>query len=189
MEVRQESTTALTEYAKISIAFEVRSVFDVAVQKHGSGQYVLTERRLDVPYIKDYDATEGEGPTQWAQQFDLSNWGILTAWMAGQRIAGAVLAFDTPDVRMLEGRIDLAVLWDIRVAPTARGRGVGATLFQAAEAWARSRGCRHLKVETQNINVGACRFYAHQGCVLKAVNRFAYPELPDEIQMLWYKDL
>jgi hypothetical protein len=44
-------------------------------------------------------------------------------------------------------------------------------------------------VETQNVNVAACRFYARQGCVLTAVDPFAYPALPGEIQLLWYKDL
>jgi ribosomal protein S18 acetylase RimI-like enzyme len=99
------------------------------------------------------------------------------------------VAFDTTGVDMLEGRSDLSVLWDIRVAPDARGRGVGAALFRAAEAWAAARGCRWLKVETQNVNVPACRFYARQGCVLGGIHRFAYPELPDEIQLLWYRDL
>jgi len=44
-------------------------------------------------------------------------------------------------------------------------------------------------VETQNINVSACRLYASQGFELRTVNRNAYPTLPDEIQLLWYKDL
>jgi hypothetical protein len=52
-----------------------------------------------------------------------------------------------------------------------------------------ARECRQLKVETQNINVPACRFYARQGCVLGVIDRFAYPTLPDEVQLLWYKDL
>jgi GNAT superfamily N-acetyltransferase len=66
---------------------------------------------------------------------------------------------------------------------------VGAALFRAAESWARARGCRQLKVETQNVNVAACRFYSRQGCVLTSVDRLAYPGLPGEIQFLWYKDL
>ena len=53
--------------------------------------------------------------------------------------------------------------------------------------WAAARGCRRLKVETQNINVPACRFYERQGCVLAEVRRDAYPELPGEIQLLWQK--
>jgi GNAT superfamily N-acetyltransferase len=90
---------------------------------------------------------------------------------------------------MLEGRRDLAVLWDLRVAPQVRGRGVGAALFGAVADWAVGQGCRQLKVETQNTNVAACRFYARQGCVLGALNRFAYPDLPEEVQLLWYKVL
>ena len=30
------------------------------------------------------------------------------------------------------------------------------------------------QIETQNVNVGACRFYAAMGCQLGAVSRFAY---------------
>lgn len=88
---------------------------------------------------------------------------------------------------MLDQRDDLAVLWDIRVSPEARGPGVGSALFRAAEEWARCRGCRYLKVETQNINVAASKLYAAQGCELTAANRQAYPDLPDEIQLLWHK--
>jgi ribosomal protein S18 acetylase RimI-like enzyme len=100
-----------------------------------------------------------------------------------------VIAFNTVMVSMLEGRTDLAVVWNIRVAPELRGQGVGSALFQAAEGWARQRGCRQLKVETQNNNVTACRFYVSQGCVLKAINPAAYPQFADETQLLWYKDL
>jgi hypothetical protein len=46
-----------------------------------------------------------------------------------------------------------------------------------------------LKVETQQINVPACRFYAARGFVLRAVNESAYDGLPEEFQLLWYKSL
>lgn len=168
--------TALAEYGQIPIAFEVRRVLDVS-------EAVPTERTLDVPYVKDY------GPPQWASSFDLSNWGLLVARCGGRRAGGAIIAFNTPGVTMLEGRSDLAVLWDIRVALDLRGKGVGSALFRAVETWAAARGCRQLKIETQNINVPACRFYQRQGCVLGGIHRSAYPEFPDEIQLLWYKDL
>ena len=189
VEIVEEPTTALEEYAAIPIAFEVRLVLDVADPGKGLGEFVLTERRLDVPYVKDYDAINGGNPARWAARFDLSRWGFLVALVEGRRIGGAVVAFDTPDLSMLEGDGGHAVLWDIRVSPDARGKKIGSALFRAAEAWAQARGCRQLRIETQNTNVPACRFYARQGCVLAAVNRFAYPALPDEIQLLWYKDL
>ncbi|MBM3506487.1 MAG: GNAT family N-acetyltransferase [Alphaproteobacteria bacterium] len=99
------------------------------------------------------------------------------------------MVFDTPGIDLLEGRRDLAVIWDIRVAPGWRRCGVGSDLFAAAERWARARDCTEVKVETQNINVAACRFYEKQGCELRAANRGVYPTLRDEVQLLWYKEL
>jgi GNAT superfamily N-acetyltransferase len=176
-------------YARIPISFEVTEVFDVAEGEHGSAPYTLSPRRLEASYLKDYDALGDEDPTTWATQFDVSKWGMFAARIDGQRVGGAVVACDTPLADMLEGRSDLAVLWDIRVAPSARRRGVGSALFAAAEAWASVRLCRQLKVETQNINVAACRFYARHGCVLRAAHPGVYPQCPDEVRLLWYKDL
>ncbi|MGZ8493067.1 MAG: GNAT family N-acetyltransferase [Gemmatirosa sp.] len=171
------------------IAFEVRERLAVVAPDAGLGGLHLVREAVPAPYVKDYDAGPGDHPTAWPTRFDVARWGILSAWVDDARAGGAVVAWDTPGVAMLEGRADLAVLWDLRVAPARRGRGIGAALFQAAEAWARERGARWLKVETQNVNVAACRFYAHQGCILGAVHRFAYPTLPDEAQLLWYRRL
>jgi GNAT superfamily N-acetyltransferase len=137
--------------------------------------------------FKDYDADER--PAQWAKRWNIQNWGLVSAWDHATRIGGAVIAFDTPGVSMLEGRRDLVVLWDIRVAPAWRRSGVGSMLFDAATSWARARGCSRLDVETQNINVPACRFYARMGCTLRRVDRFAYADLPDEVQLLWSRQL
>ena len=46
-----------------------------------------------------------------------------------------------------------------------------------------------LKAETQNINVPACRLYAKHGFALGAINRHAYTELPDEVELVWSKEL
>jgi len=42
-----------------------------------------------------------------------------------------------------------------------------------------------LKVETQNINVPACRFYEKQGCHLSSINRNAYKAFPEEVELIW----
>ena len=81
------------------------------------------------------------------------------------------------------------MLWDIRVRPEARGSGIGSLLFRAVETWAQDRRCHTLKVETQNTNVPACRFYRGMSCSLGALDRFAYPDLPDEVQLMWFKAL
>ncbi len=179
----------LCEHARISIAFQVDRILDVTVEHNGLGGFACIERPLAVPYVKNYDALPDNSPENWAHRIDVANWVLLTASGDGRPVGGAVLAFDTAGVHMLEGRRDLTVLWDLRVAPEMRRSGIGSALFAAAEVWAQSHGCRQLKVETQNINVAACEFYASHGCRLGAIHRFAYPDLPDEVQLLWYKDL
>jgi GNAT superfamily N-acetyltransferase len=186
VEIAEEPMRTLAEYAQVSCAFEVNYVLDVAVLDNGLGGFILSERRLEVPYVKDYD--EAEGPLDWAKRFDLSNWGLIAARSDRRLVGGAVIAYDTPGTLLLN-RTDWVVLWDIRVSADARGEKVGSRLFRATEVWAVARGCRWLKVETQNINLPACRFYARQGCVLGAIDRFAYPEFPEETQLLWFKDL
>jgi len=47
--VAEEPLSSFEEYAKISIAFEVVAVLDVAEPAENSGPFVLTERRFVVP--------------------------------------------------------------------------------------------------------------------------------------------
>ena len=183
------TVTTLEEYAAVPIAFVVDRVLHLTVAAGGLGGLSLTETAVTDPYVKDYDALGGAEPVRWLERFDTSNWGLIRGRRDGRLVGGAVVAFNTPGVRMLGGRDDIAVLWDIRVSPEERGARLGSALFQAAACWAAARGCGWLKVETQNVNVAACRFYQKMGCTLGAIDRFAYPELPDEVQLLWWKAL
>ena len=187
--IEHESPSHVAEYARVSIAFDVHETLEVSASDFDVEGHALRPRPVRAPCAKDYDRVPGNHPTEWPRRFDMSSWTILAAWDGETRVGGAVVAWDTPDLDMLEGRSDLALLWDLRVAPAARGRGIGSALFRAAETWAAGQGAHRLKVETQNVNVGACRFYARHGCTLGAVRRLTYPELPDEVQLIWYKDL
>jgi GNAT superfamily N-acetyltransferase len=190
--VREEGPEALAAYSTIPIAYEVASRFVIEAIDVGLGGFTMHEEPVVKPYTKDYDTPEQESPMHWARRFDLTNWGLLFAYEGDAHVGGAALAFDTPGVGMLEGRRDLAVLWDIRVHPSRRHTGIGVALFERAREWARARGCRQLKVETQDVNVPACRFYAKQGCELGAIHRYAYAgdaTVAHEAMLLWYLDL
>jgi GNAT superfamily N-acetyltransferase len=182
----QESAATLGEYASVPISFSAETVYDVSPSF--SGHIALKERRLPAPIVRNYDSTS-EGPASWPTLFDIADWAFFAAYVDGQRAGGAVVAFRTQDVEMLEGRDDLAVLWDLRVAPEYRGNGIGAALIDSAEKWSANNGATALKVETQNINVPACRRYARSGFVLRRANFGAYSDYPDEVQLFWYKDL
>jgi len=185
IDVEEESERALGQYARVPITFTVRETADVVEVPPASGHLVLRPRVLEQPWVKDYD--DDGGPETWGSRFDLSSWRFFAARVAGERVGGAVVVFRAADVDMLRGREDVALLWDIRVAPAARGQGVGAALVAAAQAWSAAHGAEWLEVETQNVNVPACRFYERMGFVLREVHRHAYPSLPDEVQLLWYK--
>ncbi len=189
IEIAVEGSEALDAYASIPIAYGIIEILDADTSSHALGLLPFASRILDTPILKDYDAQPGNHPLHWPRRFDVRGWGFLVARTGKARVGGAVVVALSPDIELLEGRDDLALLWDIRVTPAERNHGVGTALLAGAEAWARARGAHVLKVETQNTNVPACRFYASHGFVLRAARRGAYPELPHEVQFLWYKDL
>lgn len=186
IQIDEVSMALLDEYSRIPIRFEARSIFDVELLDNGLGGIKLVEKKIG-SFVKDYDVNEK--PSDWPKIFDVKNWGFFLAHDENQNVGAAAVAFNTNGVHMLEERSDLAVLWDIRVRPEVRGRGVGKTLFEHAAHWSRQRGCRHMKIETQNINVPACRFYQHMGCELGVIHRFAYAEFPNEVMLNWYLTL
>lgn len=184
IQIVEESSEILSNYGMVSIAFTIANVLDVIEQPDGTIR--LDARPADPARVKDYDE-HGEHPSTWSDRFDVTNWGFFSAMSRGEIVGHAAVAWNTPALDMLDGRTDLAVLWDIRVEPEARGKGVGRALFNAAMSWANWRGCRQLKVETQNNNVAACLFYQRMGCVLQASRPTMYPEFPDETQLIWMK--
>jgi GNAT superfamily N-acetyltransferase len=180
-----EPPETIAAYGSSPITFRVESQLRVVPQEGGLGGLLLVEESVR-PYIKDYDAITG-GPVHWPDRWDLSGWGFLAAFENGRRVGGAAVAHSEPSVVLTGTAGETAVLWDLRVDANHRGQGVGRQLFESALSWARERNCRRLEIETQNINVAACKFYARQGCELIAINRNAYPSLSHETQLIWQK--
>ncbi len=179
----------LAEYAIIPSRFLVKSVLEVELVDGGLGGMLLHEHPVRRPYIKDYDAN-GESPVDWPKRFDVTNWGFFLARMGDEPVGAAAVAFQTTGVFMLEARLDLSVLWDIRIRPEARGAGI--PLFRYTAEWSRLHGCTQMKIETQNVNVPACRFYQRMGAHLGEIHRHGYAAVPavaHEVMLNWYLDL
>ena len=187
--IEVETPDVLPEYGKVPIAFEVKRRFRIEWVSNGLGGIRLIEEAVNPPYVKDYDRPDG--PERWARKpWDLSKWIFLGAFLDHERIGGAIVAFHGDGLNYCEGREDLAGLWDIRVSPEYRGLGIGRALFDRVEVLAKNRGCAQLKIETQNINVAACRFYERMGAGLGRIHLYAYAaEGLDEVELTWYKDL
>lgn len=189
LELRTISSSGLEVYASVPIVFSVHAQLRPELNDSGLGGISLVEEMVAAPYLKDYDSVEK--PTDWPVLFDTSRWLFTIAFVAGLAVGAATVAWDTPGVHLLRGQRDLACLWDIRVHPDWRGQGVGTALFQRAADWSCGKGCRLLQIETQNINLPACRFYQHQGCTLGTIDRYGYLGTPveDEVLLLWYLPL
>jgi len=120
-------------YAAVPIAFQVERALTRAPDL---GPLAFREETLVVPWLKDYDSEPGAHPTSWPSRFDTAPWHLFTAHQGTDHVGGLVLILGSPEIDMLEGRSDLALIWDLRVAPEARGSGVGLALLREAEALA-----------------------------------------------------
>jgi GNAT superfamily N-acetyltransferase len=187
--IEQISSDRLGEYDRVPQKVEVKAILQVELVEHGLGGILLNEIPVEQPYIKDYDAS-GELPSDMPSRFEVRNWGFFLALDGGIAAGAATVAYDTTGVFMLEARRDLSVLWDIRVRPEYRG--VGIPLFRHAAQWSREHACMQMKIETQNVNLPACRFYQRMGCRLGEIRRFGYKAVPavaHEVMLCWYLDL
>lgn len=180
---KQADFDCLDIYDRIPMRLTVTRV--LRVSKFGRGlegiRYEFDE--IDVePYVIDFD--EGESTTRWAKDFNTTNWAIFMAYDGEIPVGGTVVAAKTPEIRMLDGRDDITVLWDIRVHESYKHQGIGQQLFKLACDWSKKNDYRKMKIECQNTNLPACKFYEKQGAELSVINENAYGT--DEVMFLWY---
>jgi ribosomal protein S18 acetylase RimI-like enzyme len=98
--------------------------------------------------------------------------------------------------RQVAGQIIMSRHWnqfayieDIAVDTRFRRRGIGQILLQQAIRWAREIHLAGVMLETQNINVAACRLYERCGFRLGGFDRCLYQGMnpgTEEIALFWY---
>lgn len=182
--IKHISREALSEYPKISPAFMVSSVLQCKVIQGGLGGILLEEQPVAEPYVKDtYDVD----PEQWKAQFDTSGWAFFIAYEDDIPVGCATVASPSDKLDACGGRADMAVLWDIRVDRNHRRHSIGSQLLRRCADWAKENGYKVLGIETQNVNVPACRFYARQGCELAEIRITAEcAEVAHEAMLIWH---
>lgn len=82
----------------------------------------------------------------------------------GDTLLGAVIVSlkDTAEDRWNKPYL-CGYIEDLVVTSTARGRGIGRQLMQAARSWVVSQGVRTIELHVWEANTGACRFYESLG--------------------------
>lgn len=175
----------LEEYGKIPFYYDTNKKYELKKVDRGLGGILL-----ELVDVEDFHKDFGSRVEKWKELFDLTNWKFYAVFNENnEMIAGCTLATKTPNCHMLEGRNDLAVLWDIRVSDKYKHQGIGKRLFNMAKDYAKDHNFKQLKVECQNTNPNAVNFYYKQGMKLCSINEYAYKDCKNEVQLLWYLDL
>ena len=184
--------TYFPQYDSIPMRFDVKSYYKIEKINRGLGGFALVETPVE-PYIKDFCVGyDDDTVVDWEQRFDISKWGFFMAFDGDRPVGAATIASRDKQVNMLSDRDDLAVLWDIRVDEAYKRKGVGQGLFDMAADWSRSQGLVQMKIECQNNNVPAVKFYHKQGAILSVIDEYAYynePEYRHETMFIWFLDL
>ncbi len=82
---------------------------------------------------------------------------------------------------------------DLSVARAYRGKGIGESLLNVADAWAKKKSLTGLSVECQDNNIPASRFLSKNGFEIGGVNTRLYAMLGEpynsETAVFWYKNI
>ncbi len=93
---------------------------------------------------------------QYRRHLDSDTAQVLVASANHRNFLGTAVVF-------LRRNHGVARLYSIASKPEARGKGVGTALVEAAEAFARQRRCRVLRLEVRSDNHSAMRLYERLG--------------------------
>ena len=168
----QNIHTALFENEPFNVAGRL-------VPRFENGVWSFTEQLFDAAFQKTYE-----------DDFSLSDYLDFLS-----RPKRAVLLFlDEEGVCLGRARVRAnwnryAFLEDIAVRASMRKKGVGTALFHAVCAWAKEEGLCGVTLETQDMNLNACRFYQKMGMALGCADTCLYanfPETKNELALFWY---
>jgi ribosomal protein S18 acetylase RimI-like enzyme len=187
IEYKQIGKDSFSLYDSIPMKVLVKTIFEVERINAGLGGFVFTEKPV-AEYIKNLGSYTIM--TELEKRFDLSNWAFFMAFSDSKPVGAASVVSNCSAIRLLDGRDDLSVLWDIRIDDDYKSQGIGSKLLNLALEWSKKKKLRQMKIECQNNNVPACRFYHKHGAYVGAINEYAYyKEKEDEVQLIWYMDL
>lgn len=172
IEIRELDQSSLQDVNKVDGSFQVDSRL-VLSAIDGRIQYTVEPVPL---YTKTYDFE----PLDYPSFIDNPDKTIFFAYADG-KLAGQIILWVNWN--------KFAYIEDITVDVHFRRQGIGKLLMSRAVEWAKGKNLPGLMLETQDINVPACRFYERRGFVLGGFDHFLYKAMlpgSDEIALYWY---
>ncbi len=139
------------------------------------GQWAWTEEIFPTPYEKCYPDEQ----LDFSQYINNPDRCVFLAYLDRQCVGQICLRRNWNQYGFIE---------DISVARDYRARGIGKKLIAAAIQWAKAGGMPGLMLETQDINLTACRFYKRCGFQLGGVDVMLYGNsaYKKEQALFWY---
>lgn len=129
------------------------------------------KKESQVPFRYTVD---DENPSAWRKEISMRNFTMVGFREGDRPVAAMSLVHDNPTVRMLDGRKDVLLIWDLRVHPDHKRKGYGKALIDFARLKAKELKVNHLRLETQNTNPKALEFYLAMGFELIHIREHAY---------------
>lgn len=119
----------------------------------------LIEELFVAPGARPPSYTRDGGSERFRASIGAADRDVLIAEDGGVAAGIASVYADIPSIRFGQR----CWLQDLVVTSTRRSGGAGRALLEAAEAWARERGCTHLELNSGNARTDAHRFYVSNG--------------------------
>lgn len=94
-------------------------------------------------------------------------------------------------IKVVSDILNKGYIADLAVDSQYRHQGIGTKLMDGAVAWCRERKFSGITLETQDVNLQACRFYIRYGFELSGLNtkKYALSEYENEIALYFYLKL
>ncbi|EPY13450.1 MULTISPECIES: GNAT family N-acetyltransferase [Paenibacillus] len=144
------------------------------VPTYKNDTWSYTEERFDEPYFKQYE--EEEFDNCYIEDEDKA----VFFYYGEDSCVG--------QMKICSNWNGFALIEHIQVAAAWRHKGIGTALLKTAVEWAMQNNCAGLMLETQDVNIQACRLYAKYGFVIGAVDNMMYANFATakERAIIWY---
>ncbi|WP_276357677.1 GNAT family N-acetyltransferase [Cohnella caldifontis] len=149
-------------------------VFGRIIPIYENGNWTYTEEIFSEQYIKKYDNNDVD-----VSYIEDKNKAVFFYYESNHCIG---------QIRLRTNWNGFAFVEDIAVASDWRLRGVGTELLMRAKEWATQNNQLGLMLETQDVNLSACRFYTKNNFVIGGVDTMLYTNFSTkhEKAIFWY---
>lgn len=172
--IRKMTQSNKHDYNKPNDGF---TVIGRIIPKYEDGIWSYLEEIFDEQYIKQYDMESIDN-----SYIDDKNKAVYLYYEKGEC---------TGQIRLREHWNGFAFIEEISVTKGRRNKGIGTALLNKAMEWAKQNDLIGLMLETQDVNLFACRFYAKNKFMIGAVDSMLYSKFltAHEKAIFWYKRL